>query len=124
MSFLLFYKKHKKNIREFINKINKTSYLTSNHEKLKVKVIGLEQYILEVKDEVKTIAALKNPQEIRENVKSLYKNIHLKFSTELVNSENHLKLINELNVRFFTDLKVLHPILNDSEIIIFYYLFI
>jgi len=124
ITFLVFYKKYQKKIQDFINKTKKASHLKSNHEKLKAKVVGLEQYIIEVKDEVKTIAALQNPQEIRENVKDLYKNLHLKFSTELANSENHLELINELNVRFFDKLKELHPSLHDSEVIICYYLFI
>lgn len=121
--FVLFYKKNKKRIQDHINRINKASYLKSNHDKLKVKVIGLEQYILDIKNKTKTISTNNNPSTLRQNIKDLYKDIHLKSSTELTNGENHLELINELNVGFFTKIKELHPELNDSETIICYYIF-
>jgi DNA-binding NarL/FixJ family response regulator len=83
----------------------------------------LEKYILQVKDELKSISAYNDPSELRKNIKELYKNIHLKSSTELKNGESHLELINELNIDFFTKIIEIYPQLNDSEIIICYYIF-
>ncbi len=39
------------------------------------------------------------------------------------NGTDHLNLINDLNVDFFNELSQMHPELNESEIIICYYLF-
>ncbi|MEM5564347.1 LuxR C-terminal-related transcriptional regulator [Psychroserpens sp. AS72] len=123
IAFIIKYKRYKKRTKEFINDANKSQHLKSNNEKLKVKVVGLEQYILKVKDDVKSISATTEPVELRKNIKELYKNIHLKSTTELTNGESHLGLINDLNVEFFNEIKNLYPQLNDSEIIICYYIF-
>nr|WP_321223193.1 LuxR C-terminal-related transcriptional regulator [uncultured Psychroserpens sp.] len=117
------YNKVKKTIEGYVSREKNSHHLKSSNEKLKVKVVGLEQYILKVKDEVKVISTVTEPLELRKNIKELYKDIHLKSTTELTNGESHLDLINELNVEFFARIKELHPELNDSEIIICYYIY-
>ncbi|WP_055443227.1 helix-turn-helix transcriptional regulator [Lacinutrix himadriensis] len=118
------YKKIKVAILEYTKSDKEFSFLKSNHEKLKVKVRGLEDYIIEVKKEVKAISTIHNIAEQKEKIKELYKNIHHNASTFLAKEENYLELINDLNIDFFTQMKALHPKLNDSEITICYYLFI
>ncbi|MBR9846035.1 MAG: hypothetical protein GYB35_07985 [Algicola sp.] len=120
---IILYKKYRVKIKEYIYKSKTSSDLKSNHEKLQVKVVGLEQYILKIKDEVKMISSISEPLEIRKNIKELYKNIHLKSSTELMNGESHLELINDLNAEFFTRIKNTYPQLNESDIIICYYVY-
>jgi hypothetical protein len=118
------YKKIKVAILEYSKSDKEFSFLKGNHEKLKVKVRGLEDYIKEVKKEVKAISTIDNIAEQREKIKELYKNIHYNASTFLAKEENYIELINDLNIDFFTQMKTLHPTLNDSEITICYYLFI
>lgn len=118
------YKKIKKAILEYSKSDKEFNFLKSNHEKLKVKVRGLEDYIVEVKKELKAISTIENIAEQKEKIKELYKNIHHNASTFLAKEENYLELINDLNIDFFTQMKASHPKLNDSEITICYYLFI
>lgn len=118
------YKQIKTVIIQYTKSDKEFSFLKTNHEKLKVKVRGLEDYISEVKREVKAISSLNNSLEQKEKIKELYKKIHLNSSAFLAKEENYLELINELNIDFFTQMKNLHPKLNDSEITICYYLFI
>lgn len=113
---LIFYRKQKFASSNF-------SYLKSNHEKLKLKIHGLEEYITEVKKEVKSISTIDEVGEQQTKIKELYKNVHLNTSTVLSKEEDHAELINEHNVDFFTKLSSRYPELNDSEIVICYYLF-
>ncbi len=98
------------------------SYLKSNNEKLAVKVQGLEEYIVNLKKDVKSIASINDPLSLRESIKDFYKNLHLNSSTLLDKTESHLELVNDLNVEFFKKINELHPQLNNSEVIICYYL--
>ncbi|WP_452224771.1 helix-turn-helix transcriptional regulator [Lacinutrix chionoecetis] len=118
------YKTIKQKIKEFTKRDNEFTFLKTNHEKLKVKVRGLEDYISEVKKEVKTISLIDSEIEQRFRIKELYKNIHHNSSTLLKKGESHLDLINELNVDFFSQIEEKHPQLNHSEIIVCYYIFI
>ncbi|RAJ16364.1 hypothetical protein LY08_01224 [Olleya aquimaris] len=122
--FILGYKKFKSTNRRYINNENESSYLKSNHEKLKAKVHGLEEYISEVKKEIKTISSIDNTSDQKIRIKDLYKNIHHNSSTLLAKGENHLDLINDLNINFFTQIAEKHPQLNHSEIIVCYYIFV
>lgn len=116
-------KKSRKLIKGFEKSTDEYTYLKTNHEKLKVKVKGMEDYISEVKKEVKSISSVANINDQHNQVKELYKNIHHNSSTLLSKSEDHLDLINELNVNFFNGISVKHPNLNPSELIVCYYLF-
>lgn len=118
------YKKIKAVILEYTKSDKEFNFLKSNHEKLKLKVRGLEDYIIEVKKEVKAISTIHNIAEQKAKIKDLYKNIHHNASTFLAKEENYVELINDLNIDFFTQMKASHPKLNDSEITICYYLFI
>ncbi|PRP67945.1 helix-turn-helix transcriptional regulator [Nonlabens agnitus] len=73
--------------------------------------------------EIKNIAAISELKEQQNRVKELYKKIQLNSSTLFSSGEDHLNLINDLNVNFFNQLSTKHPKLNSSEKIICYYLF-
>ncbi|MGB2685752.1 MAG: hypothetical protein WBC43_12135 [Olleya sp.] len=118
------YKKIKLKFIEFTKRKDEYQFMQTNHEKLKVKVRGLEDYITELKRELRTISSIDNSSEQKEKTKALYKNIHHQSSTFLAKEENYLELINDVNIEFFTQIKAMHPNLNDSEIIICYYLFL
>ncbi|MEC3908564.1 hypothetical protein VOI54_16150 [Tamlana sp. 2201CG12-4] len=121
--YLIFYRKQKVKISNLSSRESSFSYLKTNHEKLKVKVRGLEGYIDEVKKEVKTISTIDAVDEQRDKIKELYKNVRLNSSTVLSKNESQLELINDLNIDFFTQISEKYPQLNESEIIICYYLF-
>ncbi|WP_147676430.1 helix-turn-helix transcriptional regulator [Algibacter pacificus] len=125
--FIWYTVKHKK-IKKVINNFEKNNdeftYLKATHEKLKVKVHGLEDFILEVKKEIKAISTLGNADEQRKKIKELLKTLHLDSSTLLDKTKNHLEIVNEFNVDFFTKIKKEYPQLSDSENIICYYLFV
>ena len=122
--YFLFYRRQKVKINDFNNQQDNFSYLKSNNEQLVVKVHGLEEYISNFKKEVKNIATIDCVKEQREKIKILYKNMHHSSSTLLDKSENHLELVNDLNVDFFKEIKERYPNLNKSEIIVCYYLFL
>lgn len=116
-------KKNKFKLNNFTNQESNLSYLKSNNEKLAVKVQGLENYINNLKKEVKEISMLgENCQKNR--IKEFYTNLHHNSTTLLDKSENHVQLVNDLNIDFFKQLQELYPELNKSEITICYYLFI
>ncbi|WP_159019688.1 helix-turn-helix transcriptional regulator [Algibacter sp. L3A6] len=117
-------KKTKKVINNFEKSNDEFTYLKSTHEKLKVKVHGLEDYIVEVKKEIKSISSMDSGDAQRKKIKELLKNLHLDSSLLLDKTENHLELVNEFNIDFFTQIKNEYPQLNDSEVIICYYLFV
>ncbi|MGG5486958.1 helix-turn-helix transcriptional regulator [Gaetbulibacter sp. PBL-D1] len=116
------YNTFKKRINKFIKKDSEYAYLQSNHEKLKVKVKGLEGYIEDIKHNIKQIAAISDVNDQKNEIKQMYKSIHLNSSTLLNKSENHLELINELNVAFFNKMSSKHPKLTSSDLIICYYI--
>lgn len=118
------YKKFKKRIKTYAKKEDQSSYLKSNHEKLKVKVRGLEDYIDEIKKQVKEISSMDSTSEQRIGIKELYKKIHINSSTLLSKGSDHFELVNDLNVNFFTQIAEKHPRLNQSEIIVCYYIFL
>lgn len=121
--FVVKYKKLKLTINGFLDKLNEYNYLKKSHEKLKAKVQGFEKFIDESKKEIKRISNIDDTKTQKEEIKTLYRNIHLHSSTLVGNGTDHLNLINELNVDFFNELSQIHPELNESEVIICYYLF-
>ncbi|MBP0905757.1 hypothetical protein ACFSKN_15745 [Mariniflexile gromovii] len=121
--FFVHYRKHKFKLNDTINKVNNLSYLKSNNEKLTGKLLGLEEYITNLKKEVKSISTLSEVSIQKEKIKDLYKNLLHNSSTLLDKSENHLELVNELNVEFFSRIQSRYPQLNDSEVITCYYLY-
>ncbi|MEZ4792161.1 MAG: hypothetical protein R2783_01395 [Gelidibacter sp.] len=121
--FLRSYQSLKFKIRVFIQKISKYNYIKDNHEKLQSRLVGLEGYISGLKQELKTISSIQDIEEQRKQIRKLYKELHLKSSLSLTNGKSHLELINELNADFFNRISVSYPQLNESEIVICYYLF-
>ncbi|WP_339894836.1 hypothetical protein [uncultured Algibacter sp.] len=123
LSFV-YYRKQKNKLETHNQETNKNlSYLKTNNEQLAVKVFGLEEYIQNLKKEVKQISRTENIDHQKERIKDLYKNLHINSSTLLDKGENHLDLVNELNIEFFKKIEEKHPQLNKSEIIICHYLF-
>jgi hypothetical protein len=121
--YLIYRKKNRHKLSDCSNRVNNLAYLKSNNEKLTGKVIGLEEYINNLKKEIKDIATIHDLPTQREKIKRLYRSLQVNSSTLLDKSENHLELINNLNVEFFRQMKLRHPQLNDSEVITAYYLF-
>ena len=121
--YFLFYRKQKKKVIEYSNESSNFSYLKSNNEKLTVKVQGLEEYIKKLKEEVRAISTTKNIDQQKEQIKELYKNLHINSSTILNKGDSHLELVNDLNIQFFKEIEQKYPDLNQSEIILCYYLF-
>ncbi|MFC7358075.1 helix-turn-helix transcriptional regulator [Jejudonia soesokkakensis] len=120
--FSLYYKKLNKQLNSYINQRRNYSHLSSSYEKLKVKTLNLEEYLAEIKKEIKKIAAIDEASLQRQKIRDIYKKINLESTTLISNGENHLNLINDLNIDFFNNLKTQFSKLNDSEIIICYYL--
>jgi hypothetical protein len=121
--FIVKFNKIKRKLSDFISSLSDYSYLKTKHEKLKVKVHGLEEFVETIKKDIKSIATINNPEEQKTRIKALYSNLYLNSSTLLDKSESHLELINELNVDFFNKISVTHPELNESEIIVCYYIY-
>lgn len=121
--YLIFYRKNRFKLNDISNQVNKLSYLKSNNEKLTVKLHGLEEYLNDLKREVKEISTLDNSCQ-KERIKEFYTNLHHNSSTLLDKTENHLDLVNDLNADFFNQIQEKYPKLNKSEIIICYYLHI
>ncbi|MEL0456268.1 LuxR C-terminal-related transcriptional regulator [Flavobacteriaceae bacterium SZ-1-7] len=121
--YFSFYKNRKVRIIEQGKESSNFSYLKSNNERLAVKVHGLEEYIKNLKSEIREISSTKNTETQKERIKSLYKNLHIDSSTLLDKTENHLELVNDLNIEFFKQIEERYPSLNKSEVIICYYLF-
>lgn len=119
-----YYKKQKRKLQVSNHEVkDNLSILKTNNKQLSTKVYGLEEYINNLKIEVKQISRTESIELQREKIKDLYKNLHINSSTLLDKNENHLELVNDLNVEFFKKIKEEHPELNKSEIIICYYLF-
>ena len=121
--YFVFIKRHNIKVHDFNDEISNYDYLKSNNEKLSGKVRGLEEYIANLKNEIKDISSINEHAGQKERIKELYKSLHVNSSTLLDKSENHIELVNELNVQFFKEIKLKYPQLNDSEIITCYYLF-
>lgn len=122
--YFLFYRKHKFNLNELKDQENNFSYLKSNNERLNLKLHGLEGYIKNLKNDVKEISAIDVNSNQREKIKQLYSDLHFNAATLLDKNVSHTELVNDLNIEFFRKIKDKYPQLNDSEIIICYYLFI
>ncbi|MDO5968503.1 hypothetical protein Q4Q35_01670 [Flavivirga aquimarina] len=122
--YVVFYRKEKIKIANLRNQTSHLSYLKSNNEKLVVKVKGLEGYISNLKKEIKNISTIGDVPTQHAKIRELYKALHLNSSIILDKSENHLDLINDLNVEFFQKINKMYPKLNNSEIIICYYLYV
>lgn len=124
-SIFLFRKKHlQTKVDAYENKLSKFEFLSKNQDKLQVKITALEDYIGLLKDEISEIASSNNIKNQQEKLKQLYKNLNIKINSSPSKKGNHIHLVNELNAQFFIDIRAKHPELNDSEIVVCYYLFI
>ncbi|GAA3590022.1 hypothetical protein Q4Q39_15060 [Flavivirga amylovorans] len=122
--YMFFYRKQKLKTIDLSNQTSNLSYFRSNNEKLVVKVQGLEDYIYNLKKEIKSISGIGDVSIQREKIKKLYTNLHHNSSTILDKSDSHLDLVNDLNVNFFQVINKMYPQLNNSEVIICYYLYV
>lgn len=123
LMLFIFYKKNKSKLVESENQAHNFSFVKTNNEKLTLKVQGLEEYISILKKEVKEISMLDESSQKR-RIKEFYNNLHLDSSTLLDKSQNHIELVNDLNIDFFKKLQEQYPKLNKSDITICYYLHI
>ncbi|WP_299549752.1 hypothetical protein [Seonamhaeicola sp.] len=122
--YFIYYRKQKLKLNDLDAQTKNIPYLKSNNEKLTVKVHSLEDYISCLKNEVKIIASIDDVVVQREKIKEFYTALHLNSSTILDEGKNHLELVNDFNIDFFKRMNELYPKLNDSDIIICYYIFI
>ncbi len=97
--------------------------LKTKHEKLKVKTVELENYIIQIKSEIKKIEATDLPSDEKNKLKELYTSINIDSGILLEKGTNHIDLLDSLNAEFFDKLNTKHPELDDLEKIICYYLF-
>lgn len=118
-----YYKKNQGKLKEFKDQASNFLYLKSNNEKLTGKVLGLEEYINNLKKDIKEISKINEVSIQREKIKNLYKTLHVNSVTLFDKSVSHLELVNNLNVDFFNQIHLNYPQLNESEVITCYYLF-
>ena len=121
--YFIYYKRQKFKLNDFKDIASNFSYLKFTNEKLTGKVRGLEEYISNLKKEIKQISTIHEISLQRERIKELYTTLHINSSALLDKSESHLELVNDLNVEFFNQIHSKYPELNDSEVITCYYLF-
>ena len=124
MVFFVRDSKLKRKLTGFINQNKKLTHLKSSNEKLKVKSIGLEEYIVELKKKIKKIAVSEDLESQRIRIKELYKTLQIESPTIIDTSENHLDLMRNLDLEFFEALKSEYPELNDQDIIICHHLYV
>ncbi|MGB5420509.1 MAG: tetratricopeptide repeat protein, partial [Algibacter sp.] len=110
-------------ITSYKDKLKELGYLQSNQQKMVTKLEVLEDYIQELKGDIKKISKINNIETQRNQIMALYRNIHSKSIDVLAIGESHMKLINEFNADFFIQMNKMYPKLNDSEIAVCYYLF-
>ncbi len=122
ISYFLYNKRQKRKLKSFQDKTNNLEYIKSNNKELSLKVKYLEDYIKNLRSDIKAIAQIRSLDKQKDEIKALYKDVHVNSSTILEKSDSHLDLINDLNINFFQKLEKLHPDLNKSEIIICYYI--
>ena len=127
IAVILFVFARYKNIRNILNDFSKKtaeySSLQNKHNKLKAKVIGLEDYLIELKKEFKTISAVSDPIAQRKLITAFYTKLHGD-STSIINTnENFIEKLSQENSVFFIKINQLFPQLNEDEKIICYYIF-
>ncbi|WJJ97349.1 transcriptional regulator [Algibacter luteus] len=110
-------------IAGYKDRLKELGYLQSNQQKIVSKLEVLEDYIQELKWDIKKISKINNVEVQRNQIMELYRNIHLKSVDVLSIGESHMKLINEFNADFFIQMNKRYPKLNDSEIAVCYYLY-
>ncbi|HBY68570.1 MAG TPA: hypothetical protein DEG69_12985 [Flavobacteriaceae bacterium] len=119
----LYFKKVKK--KEYQISYIRSSFLSlkSKQEKLAVKNIELEEFLVSVRKEIKEISSIYSPFDQKTRINDLYKKIHLNHSN-FVHSSDHLKIVSSINEGFFLQAEKEFPQLDDLEVLICYYLFI
>ncbi|MGC6432522.1 MAG: helix-turn-helix transcriptional regulator [Jejuia sp.] len=120
--YYFYVKSNKKRLKFLESKTSNLDYLKSNNQELSFKVKYLEDYIKNLRNEIKKIAQIKCLEDQKDEIKILYKDLRINSSTILEKSESHLDLINDLNINFFKKIETLYPNLSKSEIIICYYI--
>jgi len=118
----LYLKKLKK--REFLVtdlKANVSSF-KAKQEKLAVKNLELEEFLMSLRKEIKEISTIHSLADQKVSINNLYKKIHLNHSN-FINSDDHLKILSSINQAFFFKAEKDFPQLDDLEVLICYYLF-
>ncbi|MDT0556138.1 helix-turn-helix transcriptional regulator [Patiriisocius hiemis] len=118
---ILYFKKIKKKEYQISDISSSFQNLRSKQEKLAVKNVELEEFLVSVRKDVKQIALMDSLNEQRKSINNLYKKIHLS-QNDFVNSDDHLKVISSINEDFFLQAEKDFPQLDDLEVLICYYL--
>ncbi len=123
---LIFYFYNRKRLKAKVDKLKnvlpEVTFLRKNQEQLNAKLNSVSHYLEDFKKEVKEISGIKNVPEQKDRIKDLYNNVLIKSSDLYKNGDTHLGIINGLNSKFFAQLKNSYPTLNQSELIVCYYL--
>jgi len=122
--FLVYRKKSKSKIDGLSDKLNNYDFLNDNQNKLKIKIAGLEDYIRLLKEDISKISDISDTKQQQSGLKELYKKLNIEINNTFSRKDNHIDLVNKLNADFFVEIKNKHPELNESEIVVCYYLFI
>ncbi|MGC6432524.1 MAG: helix-turn-helix transcriptional regulator [Jejuia sp.] len=121
--YFIRYRKGKGQLHLIEDQKKDVKYFKTSNAKLSAKIQGLEDYIYNLKIELKEISKLKfEVQRVR--LQDLYKNLHVDANTISEKGDVHYDLMNELNFEFFKELNEKHPELSKKEIIICYYIFV
>jgi len=118
----LYFKKIKKKEYQLSDIRRSFQSLRSKQEKLAVKNIELEEFLISVRKEIKDISAMHSAQDQKLHINNLYRKIHLNHSN-FVQSDDHLKILSSINEAFFLKAEKEFPQLDDLEVLICYYLF-
>lgn len=121
--FSLTYARLLNKLKGLFSKLNKTSYLNRNQERLSAKVQGLEDLIKDYKKQMKKISLTNDVEKQRNMIRELYSELNLKSST-LLSNEKHLEIVNDSNAEFFINLREQSPQLTELETLVCYYLFL
>lgn len=117
----------------YLKKLKKKTFIVSDleanvssfkakQEKLTVKNIELEDFLISLRKEIKEISTMNSLSEQKIRINDLYKKIHLNHSN-FINSDDHLKVLSSINEAFFFKAEKDFPQLDDLEVLICYYLF-
>lgn len=116
--FYLLYKRIVKN--ETLANKNLTSFIDSNHEKLKIKTKGLEKYIAELKAITKEIVNETDANDKENKITNLYKELHLKTADN--SNASHFELASKLNAKYLIEIQRRHSQLSEPEVVLCYYI--
>lgn len=114
--------KSNKDLQEtFKSKVASLSELEKNNERLKANMLGLKEYVAQLKKETQDLSNITNITHQSEKIKELHNSVKLSEHNLFGNDKDHLEILNELNAPFFSKLSAEHPSLSDKDKLICYF---